>query len=224
MASRISQMYKEFGNRRIAVSEYGAGANPAQHMEGVPGIEKSNAPLHPEEYQDFVHETDYAAIKDNPQLWGSFLWTMFDFPAAPRREGGTVGLNDKGMVTQDRQLKKDAFYFYKANWSEQPTVYIAARRLTPRRQNTTEVQVYSNCARVELKVNGKSLGEADKDRVNVCHWQSVNLQCGPNKIEAVAEAGGQSISDQCEWVVAPEPPAVAAPTVAAPAAAEGAQH
>ena len=98
MANRISKVFKEFGNRRVALSEYGAGENPSQHMEGAA---KMSQATHPEEYQDEVHEKDYAAIKDNPELRGSFLWTMFDFPAVGRKEGGTVGLNDKGMVTQD---------------------------------------------------------------------------------------------------------------------------
>ena len=212
MAGRIAQTFKEFGGRRIAMSEYGAGANPAQHMEGVPKLEKANGPFHPEEYQDAVHEADYAAIKDNPELWGSFLWVMFDFPAAPRREGGTTGLNDKGMVTQDRQVKKDVFYFYQANWSEAPTVYIASRRLTPRLQANTQVRVYSNCAEVELTVNGKSLGKAEKDRVNVCRWENVALQPGANRIEATGRSGGKTVTDQCEWVLENEPPASPAPS------------
>ena len=205
MGGRISAISKEFGDRRIALSEYGAGANPAQHMEGIPRIEKANTPLHPEEYQALVHELDYAAIKDNPKVWGSFLWVMFDFPAAPRKEGGTVGLNDKGMVTQDRQIKKDAYFFYAANWTDEPMVYIAARRMTPRQQGTTEVKVYSNCAGVELKVNAKSLGNAEKNKVNVFSWENVSLQPGKNLIEAVGTTNGKTVADHCEWVLEPVP-------------------
>ena len=44
-----------------------------------------------------------------------------------RNEGGQERLNDKGLVTYDRQIKKDAFYFYKANWNkEDKFVYITA--------------------------------------------------------------------------------------------------
>ena len=214
MGGRIGQTFKEFGEHRIAMSEYGAGANPAQHMEGIPKIEKANAPLHPEEYQALVHEIDYAAMKENPKLWGSFLWVMFDFPAAPRREGGTVGLNDKGMVTQDRQLRKDSFYFYKANWSEQPTIHIAARRLTPRQQATTEVKVYSNCTVVELTVNGKPFGKAERDAVNVYRWENVLLQPGLNRIQATGQADGKTLADECEWIVEQAPSTPAQPTPA----------
>ncbi len=214
MEDQISQTFKEFGDRRIAVSEYGAGANPVQHMEGIPKIEKASAPFHPEEYQALVHEIEYATMKGNPKLWGTFLWVMFDFPAAPRHEGGTVGLNDKGMVTQDRQVRKDAFYFYKANWSEQPTIRIAARRLTPRQQPTTDIEVYSNCALAELTVNGKPLGKAEKDAVNVYRWKNVVLQPGLNRIEATGQADGKTVADQCEWLVeqAPSTPAYQLPS------------
>ena len=211
MGNKISKISEEFGHRRIALSEYGGGGNPSQHMEGTPRIGQANSFLHPEEYQNDIHEKDYAAIKDNPELWGSFLWVMFDFAAAPRKEGGTAGLNDKGMVTQDRAMKKDAFYFYKANWSEEPTVYIAARRLTPRQQATTEVKVYSNCAEVKLTVNGKGVGPAQKDKVNVFRWPNVELQPGDNRVEATARADDRTVSDRCDWTLKAAP-AVAAPT------------
>ena len=46
---------------------------------------------------------------------------MFDFGAAHRTEGDRPGVNDKGLVTFDRKVRKDAFYFYKANWNKEST-------------------------------------------------------------------------------------------------------
>ena len=34
-------------------------------------------------------------------------------------------------MTGDRKVRKDAFYFYKANWTTEPFVYITERRSTP---------------------------------------------------------------------------------------------
>jgi beta-galactosidase len=200
MSEVIDDVYKEFGNRRFALSEYGAGANTAQHMEGAPKVDGPYASFHPEEYQALVHEIDYAAIKNNPKLWGSFIWVMFDFASYGRHEGDTLGMNDKGLVTQDRQIKKDAYLFYKANWSTDPMVAIACRLLTPRQQAVTEVKVYSNCDVVELKVNGISLGKGSKNEVNVFHWHEVILQKGPNAIQAIGQINGQTVTDQCEWI------------------------
>ena len=51
----------------------------------------------------------------------------FRRPTAATR-ASTPGINDKGMVTEDRKTRKDAFYFYKANWNPEPMVYLTSRR------------------------------------------------------------------------------------------------
>jgi beta-galactosidase len=206
----VADFSEEIG-KRTALSEYGAGSNPQQHQEGPikwlgggkNGIAKSG--IHPEEYQAAVHEFDYAQIVDNPHLWGSFLWVMFDFPAAPRHEGGSTGLNDKGMVTQDRKIKKDVYFFYQANWTDAPMVYIAARRMTPRTQASTEIKIYSNCSTVELKVNGRTMPKIQPDKVHVFRWADAALQLGENQIEATGTANGKAVDDHCTWVLQPGP-------------------
>ena len=114
---------KEVG-KHIALSEYGAGSNTAQHEEGPLTQPKPGGPYHPEEWQTHVHEADWSVMKDNPLLWGSFVWVMFDFQVAKRNEGGQPHINDKGLVTQDRKTKKDSYYFYQANWTDKPMVHI----------------------------------------------------------------------------------------------------
>jgi len=200
----INQFSKEIG-RRTALSEYGAGGNPFQHQEGpikwVGSRTMASGPLHPEEYQAAVHEVDYAQIVANPNLWGSFIWTMFDFASTQKNEGGTVGINDKGMVTQDRAVKKDVYFFYQANWSEEPMIYITSRRMTPRKQPTTEIKIYSNLPSVQLKVNGREIPAVQPDKVHVFRWENVTLQPGDNQIEATGTAGGKTVSDHCTWVL-----------------------
>ena len=200
----INQFSKEIG-RRTALSEYGAGGNPFQHQEGpikwVGSRVMAGGPLHPEEYQAAVHEVDYAQIVANPNLWGSFIWTMFDFASTQKNEGGTVGINDKGMVTQDRAVKKDVYFFYQANWSEEPMIYITSRRMTPRKQPTTEIKIYSNLPSVQLKVNGLEIPAVQPDKVHVFRWENVTLQPGDNQIEAIGTTGSKTVSDHCTWVL-----------------------
>ena len=50
-------------------------------------------------------------------------------------------------------------------------------------------------------MNGKPLGKAERDAVNVCRWENVELQAGPNRIEATGQADGKTVADQCEWIV-----------------------
>ncbi len=204
---RADEGYQAAGaSRPIAVTEYGAGANPAQHQEAPAEKPKPGGPFHPEEYQAFVHERLWTQLHANPHVWGTFVWAMFDFAVDDRNEGSTPGINDKGLVTEDRKVRKDAYYFYKANWNPEPMVYLAARRSTPRRQAVTEVKVYANCPQVDLKVNGQSVGSAQPDETHVCRWPNVTLQPGSNRVEAAGRApGGEAVSDHCEWTLNPDP-------------------
>jgi beta-galactosidase len=126
---------------------------------------------------------------------------MFDFTSYWRHEGGMLGRNDKGLVTADRKIKKDAFYFYKANWSEEPVLYITSRRYTERTNAITDVKIYSNASQAELQVNGASQGVRTNDGNGVILWQSVKLAAGVNKIDARAQRKGESLTDSCAWTL-----------------------
>jgi beta-galactosidase len=197
---KILDRWNEFyGSKGIILSEYGGGASINQHQQDFAGrTGRAPSAWHPEEYQSLVHEENYAEIAVRPFVYGSFVWNMFDFASAGRREGDTPGVNDKGLVTRDRKVKKDAFYFYKANWNPQPMVYVASRRDTPRTEAVTPVKVYSNLQRVTLTVNGKSYGEKSGNEFHVFVWDGVQLQPGQNRIEV--RSGG--LRDECVWVLA----------------------
>jgi len=200
MAKYIDDRAGEVG-KRIGLSEYGGGGNPFQHQEGPPQKIDQSKQFHPEEWQAFIHEREWAIMRNNPKLWGTFVWVMFDFSSANRNEGGRPGLNDKGLVTQDRKVKKDAYFFYKANWNPDPMVSLASRRSTPRKMATSEIKAYSNCAEVSLKVNGRSFGSQKPDEIKIVRWPGITLQPGKNTIEVTARSGGRSLTDSCEWVL-----------------------
>jgi beta-galactosidase len=114
--------HQQYPNDKIAISEFGAGASLYFH---------SNSPVmqdHSEEYQNLYHEAYWKAMKVRPYLWGKFVWNLADFASDNRNEGDTPGRNDKGLVSYDRTEKKDAFYWYKANWSNETFVYITGQR------------------------------------------------------------------------------------------------
>ena len=99
-------------------------------MNKIPNNQKRTASGIRKNGRSEVHEAAWAAMKERPFVWGTFVWAMFDFAVSTRHEGGSEGLNDKGLVTRDRKTKKDAFYFYKANWSDEPVLYITSRRFS----------------------------------------------------------------------------------------------
>lgn len=179
--------HKAYPDKAIGISEYGAGASILhQQEELVKPV--ANSYWHPENWQTYYHEEHWKEISKRPFLWGTFVWNMFDFGAAHRTEGEINGKNDKGLVTFDRHFKKDAFYFYKANWNrEDKFVYIAERRVTERKNKIQKIKVYSNSQQsVELLVNGKSLG-AKRGEYGTIIWEDVELCSGENTLEAVVK-------------------------------------
>lgn len=114
---------------------------------------------------------------------------MFDFGAAHRQEGEMAGKNDKGLVTFDRKIKKDAFYFYKANWNlEEHFVYITGKRFEKRSEMPQQIKIYSNQPEVELILNGKSLG-GKKGVYGIFTWTEIQWKKGENILTARSKNG-----------------------------------
>jgi len=180
----------------IAISEYGAGSSIYFHSETPRRMD------HTEEYQCIFHENYWPAIHEAPHVWGSFVWNMFDFAADQRKEGDHAGMNDKGLVTYDRKIRKDAFYYYKANWTTEPMVHINSKRFTTRGQQQITVKIYANTPGVDLVVNGVSLGQ-NAGKYCVFTWDKVQLKPGKNEILARGLGGAE---DHCEWTYTPGAP------------------
>jgi beta-galactosidase len=179
----------------MGMAEYGAGAGPSLHSTTPKALD------HSEEYQCLFHEAYWRALRARPWLWEKSVWQMFDAASAGRKEGERPGVNDKGLVSHDRVVKKDAFYWYKANWTDEPLVYVTSRRFSPRTEARTTVKVYSNCASVELRVNGRDVGRVKVDD-HVALFLGVTLVPGENQIVATGRGGTIAVSDTVTWVLA----------------------
>lgn len=196
-AAGLDGLRKAMPGKRIGISEYGAGASIAQH-EASPTKPRTGGAWHPEEWQSIVHEEAWAAMKDRPWVWGTFVWVMFDFAADARSEGDWHGRNDKGLVTADRKTRKDAFYFYQANWTHTPVLHITSGRFNPRPSGKIEVKVYSNCDAVELFLNGVSQGVRPGES-GVFLWGEVELREGNNRVIARGVRDGKMFEDELTW-------------------------
>jgi beta-galactosidase len=196
-----------YGSRGIIISEYGAGASIRQHQQdfGRRSGRALNA-WHPEEWQSIVHEGNYEQIRQRPYVLGSFIWNMFDFASANRKEGDQFGINDKGLVTRDRKVRKDAYFFYKANWAVEPMTYITSRRDVARTAAETPVTVYSNCDKVLLIVNGRAYGNSPPNDLHVFRWEHIPLAEGENYVEATGACQGRTVHDEVTWTYRPQQP------------------
>ncbi len=194
----LDRWHKAHPDRAIGLSEYGAGGSIYQHEELPAKQPRTDGPWHPEEYQTQFHEISWKAIGSRPCIWFSTLWNMYDFASDSRREGFRAGINDKGIITQGHETKKDAFYWYKVNWNPQPMVHINSKMFTVRDTSVITAEVYSNAKEVELFVDGKSLGRKSSDDHRF-FWNNVELSRGSNYIKAVASIDGKKYFDQCWW-------------------------
>lgn len=183
----------------VAISEYGGGANVEHHFSMKENDVKPSGQFHPEEGQTYIHEGNWSAFAQRPYMWAKYIWVFADFQSAIRNEGGKPGINDKGLVIYDRKIKKDAFYFYKANWSTEPMIYITSRRFTKRPEASVQVKVYSNLRENTLYVNGKKIGKQKSDSLHRVVWQNVTLSKGENRIRVEGKSKAGVIEDTCVW-------------------------
>lgn len=191
----LDHMHTTHPDLRIAISEYGAGAS-LYHQQDTLVKTVATSFWHPENWQTHYHMANWREISARPFVWGSFIWNLFDFGAAHRHEGDRVGINDKGLVSFDRRTRKDAFYFYKANWNKEiPLLYLAERRCTRRTRPVQTFMAFTNQPEAELFVNGVSCGRAEADSLGTVRWNGVRLRPGQNEIRVVSGRGTHQLTD-----------------------------
>ena len=176
----------------VAISEYGVDTNTAYHS-GTPAVND-----YTEEFQALYHETVYPILKNTEYVWGTFIWNMFDFVSPIRHSANIDCRNLKGLVTHDRMLKKDSFYYYKAQWSGEPFVHIAEKRFRNRASDTMTVKVYSCLKEVSLAVNGRTYVQQADD--GVFWFEGIPLLMGDNEAEARGRIDGAE-TDVCDRAV-----------------------
>ncbi len=165
-------------DRCLGVSEYGAENILTWHT-----AEPDNHD-YTEEYANYYHQEMLKTFAARPYLWATHQWNCFDFAADARNEGGVLGRNNKGLITYDRKIKKDAFYVYKAWWNPEPMVFVSGGRFVNRGPEERDVIVYTNCENVTLVVNGKDVAtKAAVDHMIVFEGAVVD---GENVITAYA--------------------------------------
>jgi beta-galactosidase len=191
------RMHAVYPARSIGISEYGAGSSIYQHMDNPPAPDPYGRP-HFEEYENLCHEAYWIAMKTRPFLWCKFIWCMHDFASDGRNEGDWPGRNDKGVFTYDRQTRKDAFYWYRANWTNNPVIYLCSRRASLRDTTPIPIKVYSNCSSVELFVNGVSRGTQTSAN-HVFTWNGNSIPNKYNLVKAVGTLNSQTYTDSVNF-------------------------
>jgi beta-galactosidase len=94
-------------------------------------------------------------------------------PWGTRFNGGDYrGLSDLWRIP------KASYWFVKAQWTEEPFVYIVGHWTWPGRERKPKmVRIYSTCDEVELLLNGQSLGKKRPESIEnlIAEWKKYNM-------------------------------------------------
>lgn len=198
----VTGMEKNFPGYKVMFSEYGAEANINHQQEVVGdvgdccGFDKQ----YNETFATRFHEIQWGVIAKHPYLLASYVWNTFDFATPASSQGGVEARNMKGLVTFDRKIKKDPFYWYKANWSKEPVLYLTQRRATERENKVTPVTIYSNIGTPQLFVNGIQIENHRKGTTDVHYiFEHIELKEGANELEVRASNKGKTYTDKIFW-------------------------
>jgi beta-galactosidase len=200
--------HKQYPKLLFGLGEYGAGGSPRKHAEqcfeplfnfrALPGIP------HPEEYQAMFHEKMWGQIGALDYLWCKTIWEMFDHESQKCMDGDELHVCDMGLVTRDRSIRKDAYYFYQASWSDKPMIHITSRRFNPRTAAFISVKAYTNLPQVDATLNGQPLPRPERSGC-VVTWRNVGLRSGANAVSISGQRNGQHYRDEVQWTLIPEP-------------------
>ncbi len=140
---------------------------------------------------------NWELMRDLPWHSGHFRWTGYDYLGeAGYVHGGWPFRAFMGGALDLAGFKKDLYYFYQSQWTDEPMAHILPHWTHPKMAAGTKIPVwvYSNGDEVELFLNGKSLG---KDRPGTkwdemqCEWM---VPWTPGTLEAVAYRDGKEVA------------------------------
>ena len=154
-------------------------------------------------------EQAWQAVADRPFLAGTFVWTGFDYRGESTPYVWPCISSHFGIM-DTCGFPKDNYYYYQAWWTDRPVLHLLPHWNWPGREGETiEVWAHSNCERVELLLNGESLGAQEMPRNGHLVWQvpyqpGVLLARGYNDGQPVAEARVETTGGPAQVTLAPD--------------------
>jgi beta-galactosidase len=126
-----------------------------------------------------------------PWLSGGFVWTGFDYRGEPS-PNGWPNISSQYGILDTCGFPKDAFYYYQSWWTTKPVLHIFPHwNWLGMEGKEIAVWAYSNLDRVELFVNGKSLGAKDVAKDSHVAWV---VKYAPGSIEARGWKDGKQVT------------------------------
>lgn len=138
----------------------------------------------------------------HPFASGGFAWTGFDYRGEPTPYKWPC-INSHFGLMDTCGFPKDIYYYYQSWWQDKPVLHIMPHWNWPDKvgQNIL-VRVFSNCKKVELFLNGKSLGEQVMQPNSYLDW-NVIYRPGILSAKGYDENGNLTMETKMETTGAP---------------------
>jgi beta-galactosidase len=152
--------------------------------------------------RQFGLERWWRFFADRPWLSGAFYWTGFDYRGEPSPFKWPC-INSHFGVLDTCGFPKDDAYYLKASWTTAPMVHLLPHWTWPGNEGRQiEVDAFSNCADVELFLNGQSLGKQSMPKGGHLVWQ---VKYAPGTLSAKGYNDGKTAAeDKVETTGEPE--------------------
>jgi beta-galactosidase len=179
----LDNFHKEFPNKPIVITEYGADVDVRLHSFLPERFDYTS------EYANLYHEHYLKSILDRKFISGAMIWNLNDF-YSEYRENAVPHVNNKGITGLDREIK-NTYLLYQANLLKTPFIAIGDKYWISRAGVETApnsclqpIIIYSNQPEIELFHNGISLGKYSVE--NGVTRAKVPFVNGENTIETIA--------------------------------------
>lgn len=108
-----------------------------------------------------THEESLRALQENPHVSGMYVWTGFDYLGEPTPYPWPARSSYFGIIDL-AGFPKDVYWMYKSVWTDKPVLHLYPHWNWKAGDTVDVVAYYSQADKVELFLNGKSLGSKSK--------------------------------------------------------------
>ena len=147
----------------------------------VVGAQMSGYDLWGPHPNDYPPDIEFEHQERNPQIYGEFVWTGFDYLGEPDPCAKSGGRSSYFGIFDLAGLPKDRYWLYKSHWRpNEPVAHILPHWTWPGREGeVTPVHVYTSGDEAELFVNGVSQGRKRRGAYEYRFvWENVRYQPG----------------------------------------------
>lgn len=161
------QVYDQFHQEHPDMPIFGSETASVVSTRG----EYVNDPIHTWVSSYNVTDGAWSPVAKRPFVAGSFAWTGFDYKGEPTPYNWP-DINSNFGIMDMCGFPKDNYYYYQAWWKTKPMIHLFPHWNWPGKEGQNiQVIAFSNCAKVELFLNGKSLGAKETPLYGHLSWE-----------------------------------------------------